>query len=43
MFPDSILFAGRNAVIAYEPDMAPLRYRRQHIRETIAEVAKAYL
>lgn len=43
LFPDATLFAGRNAVIAYEPDMAPLSYRRHNIRAAIDEVVAAYL
>ncbi len=42
MFPDLMLYAGRNAVVAYAPDMAPLHYSRHRIRATIAEVAEAY-
>lgn len=43
MFPDVMMYAGRNAVVAYEPDMSELRYTRNNIRACMAEVAQAYL
>lgn len=43
LFPDAIMYAGRNATVAYEPDMAPLRYTRRDIGRAIAEVVEAYL
>jgi nucleoside-diphosphate-sugar epimerase len=43
LFPDIILYAGRNAVISYEPDNAELGYRRNNVRATVDELVKAYL
>lgn len=43
LFPDIILYAGRNAVINYEPDNGELGYSRNHVRATIAELVQAYL
>jgi dihydroflavonol-4-reductase len=43
MFPDIILYAGRNAVVHYEPDNGELGYSRNNIRATIAEVVRACL
>jgi dihydroflavonol-4-reductase len=43
LFPDIILYAGRNAVISYEPDNAELGYSRNNVRATIDELAAAYL
>lgn len=43
LFPDVILYAGRNAVISYEPDNGELGYSRGNIRATVAEVVEAYL
>lgn len=43
LFPDIILYAGRNAVISYEPENAELGYSRNNMKATIAEVVRAYL
>jgi len=43
LFPDVILYAGRNAVISYEPDNGELGYSRNAIRATVADVVRAYL
>jgi len=43
LFPDSILYAGRNATIAYEPDNGELGYSRNNIRAAVAEIVAAYL
>jgi dihydroflavonol-4-reductase len=43
LFPDIILYAGRNAVISYEPDNGELGYRRNNVRTTVDELVKAYL
>ncbi len=42
MFPDIMLYAGRNAVVSYEPDSPELVYRRNDIKEAIASVVAAY-
>ncbi len=43
LFPDMILYAGRNAVISYEPDNGELGYTRNNVRATVAALAQAYL
>ncbi len=43
LFPDIILYAGRNAVIEYEPDNAELGYSRGNVRATVEEIVRAYL
>jgi dihydroflavonol-4-reductase len=43
LFPDLMLYAGRNAVISYEPDNGELGYSRGHVRTTIEELVGAYL
>lgn len=43
LLPDVILFAGRNAVVHYEPDVDNLGYSRQHIREAVQAVVSATL
>lgn len=43
LFPDIILYAGRNAVISYEPDNGELGYSRHRIRDTVTDVVRAYL
>ena len=43
MLPDAILYAGRNATIAYEPDNGELGYSRGNVRAAVAEVVAAYL
>ncbi len=42
LFPDVILYAGRNATVSYEPENGELQYSRHRIRETIEEVVAAY-
>jgi dihydroflavonol-4-reductase len=43
LLPDVILYAGRNAVISYEPDNGELGYSRNNVRATVDELARAYL
>jgi dihydroflavonol-4-reductase len=43
LLPDVILYAGRNAVISYEPDNGELGYSRNNVRAAIAELVLAYL
>lgn len=43
LFPDIILYAGRNAVIEYEPDNGELGYSRNNVRATVDELVQAYL
>ena len=43
MFPDVMLYAGRNAVISYEPDNAELGYSRDNVRAAIDDLVQAYL
>jgi dihydroflavonol-4-reductase len=43
LFPDMILYAGRNAVISYEPDNGDLGYSRNNVRAAIRELVTAYL
>lgn len=43
LFPDFILYAGRNAVISYEPENGELGYSRNRIKATIGDVVRAYL
>jgi dihydroflavonol-4-reductase len=43
LFPDIILYAGRNAVINYEPDNGELGYSRNNVRAAIDELVAAYL
>ncbi len=42
MFPDMILYAGRNAVVDYSPDNQPLNYATGQVQSAIADVVKAY-
>lgn len=42
LFPDVILYAGRNATIAYEPDNGELGYSRNNVRAAVEEVVRAY-
>jgi len=42
MFPDVMLYAGRNAVIEYEPEVDELDYPRGEVRQTIAQLVRAY-
>lgn len=43
LLPDVILYAGRNAVISYEPDNGELGYSRNNVRATVDELVRAYL
>jgi dihydroflavonol-4-reductase len=43
MFPDVIMYAGRNATVSYEPDNGELGYSRDKVNEAIAEIVQAYL
>ena len=43
LFPDMMLYAGRNAVISYEPDNGELGYSRGHVRSAIEELVRSYL
>lgn len=43
MFPDIILYAGRNATVSYEPENGVLNYRQNRIRETVEDILAAYL
>ncbi|MEM9256909.1 MAG: NAD-dependent epimerase/dehydratase family protein [Pseudomonadota bacterium] len=43
LFPDVILYAGRNATISYVPDNAELGYTTGLIGETVRQVVAAYL
>ena len=43
MFPDILLYAGRNTVIDYEPDQNGINYSRNTISATVDELVKAYL
>jgi dihydroflavonol-4-reductase len=43
LLPDIILYAGRNAVISYEPDNGELGYSRNNVRNTVVELVRAYL
>jgi nucleoside-diphosphate-sugar epimerase len=43
LFPDMILYAGRNALIEYEPDNTELRYSRSNVRAAVDQLVEAYL
>jgi hypothetical protein len=43
LFPDSILYGGRNAVLHYEPYNGELGYSRNNVKSAVAELLKAYL
>jgi dihydroflavonol-4-reductase len=43
LLPDIILYAGRNAVISYEPDNGELGYSRNNVRAAVQELVRAYL
>jgi dihydroflavonol-4-reductase len=43
LFPDVMLYAGRNAVISYEPDNGELGYSRKQVRTAVEELVRAYL
>jgi nucleoside-diphosphate-sugar epimerase len=42
LFPDLILYAGRNAVIDYEPDNGELAYSRNRVREAVDQLVRAF-
>lgn len=41
LFPDAILYAGRNATISYEPENGELGYGRGRIRKTVEQLVDA--
>lgn len=43
LFPDAMLYAGRNAVISYEPENGELGYSRNRVRQTIDDIVRAWL
>ncbi|HEY6132156.1 MAG TPA: NAD(P)-dependent oxidoreductase [Halioglobus sp.] len=43
LLPDGILYAGRNAVISYEPENGELGYSRNNVRATVTELVRAYI
>jgi len=43
IFPDIIMYAGRNRTIEYEPENGELGYLRGNIKSTIKEVVAAYV
>lgn len=43
LFPDVMLYAGRNALIEYEPDVGELNYPRNLVGNAVAELVAAYL
>ena len=42
MFPDVMLYAGRNAVVAYEPENGELGYSRNRVRQAVEQLVAAY-
>ena len=42
LFPDIMLYAGRNAVISYEPDNGELGYTRHNVRAAVDELVGAF-
>ncbi len=42
MLPDMILYAGRNAVVKYTPDNAPLNYATGLVSQAIVDIARVY-
>lgn len=42
MFPDIMMYAGRNAVVSYEPDNGELNYHRGLVAGAIRELVDAY-
>ena len=42
MFPDVMLYAGRNAVVAYEPENGELGYSRNRVRDAVEQLVAAY-
>ncbi len=43
LLPDMILYAGRNAVVHYDPDVADLGYSRANVREAVEQICSASL
>lgn len=43
MLPDTILYAGRNASISYEPENGELDYSRNNVKNSIRQIVEAYL
>ncbi|MCB1845508.1 MAG: NAD-dependent epimerase/dehydratase family protein [Halioglobus sp.] len=43
LFPDVIMYAGRNATVSYEPENGELNYSRHQIAATIDDIVKACL
>ena len=43
LFPDVMLYAGRNAVISYDADDGDLGYSRNNVRAGVAELVRAYM
>jgi nucleoside-diphosphate-sugar epimerase len=42
LFPDMILYAGRNTVVEYEPDNGELGYTRNRVREAVDQLVQAF-
>lgn len=42
LFPDAILYAGRNAVISYEGENGELGYSQNQVADTVAQLVRAY-
>jgi nucleoside-diphosphate-sugar epimerase len=42
LFPDVILYAGRNAVVDYEPENGELGYSRNRVREAVDQLVDAF-
>lgn len=43
LFPDLILYAGRNAVVHYEPEVGELGYSRNNVAAAVAEISSVTL
>jgi nucleoside-diphosphate-sugar epimerase len=43
LFPDVILYAGRNATVSYEPDNGELGYSRHNVRAAVAQLVDRWL
>jgi nucleoside-diphosphate-sugar epimerase len=42
LFPDVIMYAGRNAVVSYEPENGELGYSRHQVKGAVEELVQAY-
>ncbi len=42
LFPDVILYAGRNAVVEYEPENGELGYSRNRVREAVDQLVQVF-